>query len=31
MNRFRREDAVREEGMNLLSDRMSLMCLWDIR
>lgn len=27
MNRFRREEQVREEGMSLLSDTASLMCL----
>lgn len=27
MNRFRREEQVREEGMNLHPDTVSLMCL----
>lgn len=26
MNRFRREEEVREEGMNLVFDKVSLIC-----
>lgn len=32
MNSFKREDAGEGgEGMSLVSDSMSVMCLWDIR